>query len=233
MDTRILRSGLVAFVVVGGMAAAASPALAQRRAAVRSAPRVVVAPSRPVYGGSFYRPYYTFRPRVSIGFGFYAGYPVAYPYSYAYGYGYPYYASPYAYAPYGYAPYAYSYSYYPYAPSQPQPYPPAYSAPAPDNSSLPYDPSASNSIQAAPGNGPLASSGGVSFNVTPSSAAVFVDDVYVGQVQDFTATRLPLTMASGKHRIELRAEGYESMRIQVDVVAAQVIPYEGALRPIR
>jgi len=39
-------------------------------------PRVIVGvPFRP-----FYRPYYAFRPRCSIGFAFFAGYPVALPY---------------------------------------------------------------------------------------------------------------------------------------------------------
>src|SRR6185436_6450654 len=51
---------------------------------------VVAAPFR-----SFSRPYYAFRPRFSVGFGLYVGYPVPFPYyGYAYGspyrYGYPY-----------------------------------------------------------------------------------------------------------------------------------------------
>jgi hypothetical protein len=52
-------------------------------------PRFTVAPRR------FYRPYYVFRPRLSIGFGIWAGYPVTYydPYYYPYDY-YPYYSTP-------------------------------------------------------------------------------------------------------------------------------------------
>jgi hypothetical protein len=52
-------------------------------------PRFTVAPRR------FYRPYYAFRPRISIGFGIWAGYPVTYydPYYYPYDY-YPYYTTP-------------------------------------------------------------------------------------------------------------------------------------------
>jgi hypothetical protein len=53
-------------------------------------PRFTVAPRR------FYRPYYVFRPRVSIGFGIFAGYPVTY-----------------------YDPYYYPYDYYPYAAATP------------------------------------------------------------------------------------------------------------------
>ena len=52
-------------------------------------PRFTVAPRR------FYRPYYVFNPRISIGFGIWAGYPVTYydPYYYPYDY-YPYYSTP-------------------------------------------------------------------------------------------------------------------------------------------
>ena len=51
------------------------------------------------YGhAAYYRPYYAFRPRLSLGFGLWAGYPVAYPsYYYPYGYAAPYPADPYAY----------------------------------------------------------------------------------------------------------------------------------------
>src|SRR6185436_18186528 len=58
---------------------------------------VVVRPTR------FYRPYYTFRPHLNLGFGLWAGYPIVY--SGYYGYFDPYYAY-YGYAPY--APYGYA-----------------------------------------------------------------------------------------------------------------------------
>ena len=50
------------------------------------------------YGhAAYYRPYYAFRPRLSLGFGLWAGYPVAYPsYYYPYGYAAPYPTDPYA-----------------------------------------------------------------------------------------------------------------------------------------
>ena len=80
-----------------------APADAQRRGrsvggGSRAVPRgvgsrvVVAAPFRSVS-----RPYYAFRPRVSVGFGLYVGYPVAFPY-YGYAYGNPYrYGNPYGY----------------------------------------------------------------------------------------------------------------------------------------
>ena len=43
------------------------------RAAIRVSPRIIVPPAH------FYRPYYAFRPRVSLGLGLWVGYPVVYP----------------------------------------------------------------------------------------------------------------------------------------------------------
>src|SRR5207248_5678007 len=74
------------------------------RGGIRVAPRIV---SRDGFVGPRYsRPYYSFRPRFSVGFGIWAGYPVSYPYYYGDPYGYAYPSAPYAYgyppSPYGY-----------------------------------------------------------------------------------------------------------------------------------
>jgi len=162
----------------------------------------------------FYRPYYTFRPRFSIGFGLWAGYPFAYSYGYydpfAYGYAYPYPAYPYSYAPYGYSDPSYQYA--PQAPA-----PPAYAVP----------PSSGGTITAQPNQ---ANMGGLSFDITPSDAEVFVDGREAGTVGEFTATSQPLGLPAGRHRIEIRANGYQTMSFDVDIVAGQVIPYQGTLQ---
>jgi hypothetical protein len=154
------------------------------------------------YGGYGYRPYvyrpYAFRPHFSIGFGFFAGYAV--PYSWDYPTYYPY-ASPYP-APYGYPTTG---------------YPPEY-----------YE---SNSVNVTPGPSNVApgpsNSGGVSFEVNPAEAQVFVDGRYVGVAQSFDGTKQPLTLPAGQHRVELRAEGYQVVTFDVNVLAGQVIPYRG------
>jgi hypothetical protein len=161
----------------------------------------------------FYSPYYYFRPRLSIGFGFWAGFPIAYPYDwgyyypYYYGYPYPVYSYPYPYPAYSY-PYAGSYPAYPASGS------PAYPPP-------------SGSVSAQPGQTNM---GGVSFEVTPSNAEIFVDGNYVGTVGEFTPTSQPLGLEAGRHHIEIRAAGYRTMAFDMDVVAGQVIPYRGALQ---
>ena len=127
-------------------------------------PRVVVGP-RP-----HYRPYYTFQPRFSLGFGLFIGHPVAYPYSH-----------------------------YPYAYQIPV------QVPRP--------------------------TGGLSFEITPSDAALYIDGRYMGLVDDFSPTMQPLSLAPGRHRIEIVEVGYEPMVFDVDVIAGQVIPFQGAMEP--
>jgi hypothetical protein len=132
------------------------------------------------------RPYYTgpyvFRPRFSIGFGIYAGYPV--PYAYAYPYPVPVYG---------------------------------YSAPA---AAVVVGP---NSTQY----------GGVALEISPSDASVYVDSGYAGLVRDFDGTEKTLTLAGGRHRIEINAPGYEPMTLDVDTVPGQIVPYRGDLQPLR
>ena len=127
---------------------------------------------------SYYRPY-TFRPRFSIGFGIFSGYPVPYTYSY-----------PYPIEVYGYG-----------APRA--------------------------RVMMTPGS---LSYGGVAFEITPYDADVFVDGEYVGRVEDFDGTTRPLTLTAGTHRIQVQAEGYEPMVVDVGVQPGQVIPYRGDLR---
>ena len=106
---------------------------------------------------------------------------------------------PFAY-PYGfYYPY-YSYSYYPYTDVQP------------------------NDVQPN-----QTSTGGMSFDITPSYAELFVDNVRVGTVGEFTPTTQPLGLEAGHHHIEIRAAGYQTMSFDVDIIAGQVIPYQGSL----
>jgi len=179
------------------------------------------------YGGGryfaparFYRPYYAFRPRFSLGFGLFIGYPITYSYPFYY----PYYYYPYAY-PYA-DPYPYAYP-YPYASTYPAP---SYSAPAPTYSEA-YPPAAQNSVGVQP-NVPQsvqANTGGLSFEITPSDARVIVDGHDVGTVGEFTPNSQPLGLPAGRHRVEIVANGYRTMSSDVDVVAGQVIPFQGVM----
>ncbi len=171
----------------------------------------------------FYRPYYTFRPHFHLGIGLWVGYPFAYTYPYydPFYYGYPY--DPYAYI----AP-TYPYD-APYAPSYPAPYPPATTYPA-----TPYGSAPQYNTQVAPPQNPSdldqSNLGGLSFDIMPSDAQIIVDGQTVGNVGQFTATSQPLGVPAGHHHVELRAPGYQTMSFDVDIVAGQVIPYQGTLQ---
>ena len=202
------------------------------RAVPRVAPRVVVGShgyygspyhsyySRPYYG--YAQPYYAFRPHVSVGFGLWVGYPVPYPYYYGNYYRYPY--------PY---PYGYSYPYPPAAYGYPAP---PYAYPAP-NPSSPY-PSGAYPQAGYPPAGPVTvqpgttTGAGVSFEITPVDADVFVDGTYVGRVSNFGPRSQPLSVTPGRHLIEIRRQGYQTLSFDADVAAGQVIPYEGAMQPL-
>jgi hypothetical protein len=143
------------------------------------------------FGQPYYRSYYSFRPRLSLGFGLWVGYPVLYS--------------------------AYGPSYYPY------PYTSVYAAPYP----------ATAYPVPAPGTVPQAqtATGGLSFDITPSDAEIRIDGQDVGRVDQFAPNEQPLTLALGRHRIDIDAPGYRPLAFDVDIVAGQVIPYQGAMQP--
>jgi len=164
----------------------------------------------------FYHPYYSFRPRFSVGFGLWLGYPVPYAYSYydpffygSYNYGYP--ATVYPSNPYPASP-------YPAYPPQTT-YPPS-SDPYPETVPDP------NSIGVQPGQANL---GGLSFDITPKDAQVLVDGNVVGTVEQFSPSSQPLGLSAGHHRVEVEAQGYRTISFDVDIVSGQVVPYQGAM----
>ena len=71
--------------------------------------------------------------------------------------------------------------------------------------------------------------GGLSFEISPSNAEAFIDGNFVGTVGQFTSQSQPLGVTAGRHRLEIRAEGYQTMAFDVDIVAGQVLPYQGAM----
>jgi hypothetical protein len=82
-------------------------------------------------------------------------------------------------------------------------------------------------VSAAPGS---AAYGGVSLEISPADATVEVDGSYAGVVGDFSDPSRPLSLAAGRHHVQLQAPGYAPMGLDVDVVAGQVIPYRGDLQ---
>ncbi len=71
--------------------------------------------------------------------------------------------------------------------------------------------------------------GGVSFDVEPRDAELWVDGDYIGRVSDYSSYAPPLTLVAGRHHIELTGRNYQSIAFDITVVAGQVIPYQGTL----
>jgi hypothetical protein len=75
--------------------------------------------------------------------------------------------------------------------------------------------------------------GGVTFDIQPTNAAIYIDGKYIGTVAEFSPQQPPLSLTLGRHRVDLRLQGFETMSFDMDVVAGQVIPYQGAMTVIR
>ncbi len=75
--------------------------------------------------------------------------------------------------------------------------------------------------------------GGVALEISPPDATVYVDGGYAGLVRDFDGRERTLTLAVGRHRIEISAPGLQPMVIDADVYPGQIVPYRGDLEPLR
>ena len=75
--------------------------------------------------------------------------------------------------------------------------------------------------------------GSLRLRVKPNNAQVFVDGYFMGEIDNFDGTFQKLTLESGAHRIEIRAEGYEPVQFEVKVVPGETITYKGDLKRIQ
>jgi hypothetical protein len=71
--------------------------------------------------------------------------------------------------------------------------------------------------------------GGISFDIAPDYAPVYVDGTYVGVASDFGPYAQPLTLVPGLHRVMISVGGYRPISWNVTVVAGQVIPFRGSM----
>ena len=73
--------------------------------------------------------------------------------------------------------------------------------------------------------------GALRLKVKPSEAAVYVDGYFAGVVDDFDGVFQRLRLEPGPHRIEISADGYQTLTFEVQVQPDQTITYKGALPP--
>jgi len=161
-----------------------------------------------------------FRSRFPVSPGIVVGYPILYPFAYPY--------DPFSPTTYGSSPYA-----------APKPSPNTYSN-VPNTyssvSSFPADSSGAGAASPLPGaltcEG-AAPCGGVSFDLTPANAQVYVDGVFAGTAENFDSTSAPLVLAPGAHYIEIRLPGYRTAAFDVTIAQGEITPYHGTLERLR
>jgi len=163
----------------------------------------------------------TFKPRFNTGYGVVVGYPIIYPYAYPYD---PF--SPSVGVPYGQPPAPNTYS------NVEQP--PLGGSVAPVTPVMPVTPvTPSSPAPAAIACERSVACGGISFDLTPGNAQVYVDGSFAGLVEDFDATSAPLLLAPGDHYVEIRLTGYRTAIFDVTVNPGEVTPYQGTLERLR
>lgn len=74
-------------------------------------------------------------------------------------------------------------------------------------------------------------SGAMRLIVKPREAQVYVDGYYAGVVDDFDGIFQRLHLEPGPHRLEVRAPGYATLSLDVQITPGQTIKYEGDLAP--
>jgi hypothetical protein len=87
---------------------------------------------------------------------------------------------------------------------------------------------AQRAASAAARQGPAESRGHLSLFVQPLTAQIYVDGFFVGTVEDYGGSPGPLIEA-GTHRVELRADGYETATFDVRIVPGDVVMHRGDL----
>ena len=67
----------------------------------------------------------------------------------------------------------------------------------------------------------------------PNNAQVFIDGYYVGLVDSFDGAFQRLGIEAGAHKVEIRAEGYETAQLDVMVTPGETVTYKGDLKRIK
>jgi hypothetical protein len=75
-------------------------------------------------------------------------------------------------------------------------------------------------------------SGYLQLQVVPAAAEVLVDGFYVGSVNDVRGMNPGYALEPGTHRIEFRAEGFQTASVDVRVVSGETMVYRRSLESV-
>jgi len=77
---------------------------------------------------------------------------------------------------------------------------------------------------------PRKETGSLRIKVNPDKAQIYIDGVLQGIVDDFNGLNGGLDVAGGLHQLELRAEGYVTLKDQITVEPGKTQTYRGSLK---
>jgi hypothetical protein len=72
--------------------------------------------------------------------------------------------------------------------------------------------------------------GKLRLKVKPRDAQVYVDGYFSGVVDQFDGVFQRLTLKAGGHRIEIRAEGFQTLSFEVMIIPYETVTYSGELK---
>lgn len=75
--------------------------------------------------------------------------------------------------------------------------------------------------------------GGIKLKVKPVTAEVWVDGYFQGIVDDFDGMFQYLNLPVGQHRVEVKANGYQTLTFDTSIQQRDVISYRGELQPVK
>ena len=75
--------------------------------------------------------------------------------------------------------------------------------------------------------------GNLKLKVKPRAAKVYVDGYFVGYVDQFDGAFQKLALNTGRHRVEVRAEGFETAEFDVLINPEQTVTFQGELKRIQ
>jgi hypothetical protein len=75
--------------------------------------------------------------------------------------------------------------------------------------------------------------GAVRLKVKPRDAKVYVDGYFVGTVDSFDGAFQKLSLGGGHHRVEVKADGYDTAQFDVLITPGQTVTYQGDLKRIQ
>lgn len=75
--------------------------------------------------------------------------------------------------------------------------------------------------------------GNLKLKVKPRAAKVYVDGYFVGTVDQFDGAFQKLALNGGRHKVEIRADGFETAEFDVLITPSQTITFQGELKRIQ